>query len=153
MQMKAALRELASRQPHYQVEIRPITFFRESEEIDQAAMQRLAELIHATGYWTVPIPVCLDTGIIMDGNHRFSAARHLNLRSVPCIPLRYEDPRIAIKCWKTGDPLNPAEIVQQILTGGTLPYKTTRHMFSPALPTANIPLAALAEYADWSANS
>jgi hypothetical protein len=151
MQVKTALSELASRHPHYQIEIRPITFFRESEEIDQVAMQRLAELIRETGYWTVPIPVCLATGIVMDGNHRLSAARHLNLRSVPCIPLCYEDPRIAIECWNTGVPLRPAEIVQQILTDGTLPYKTTRHMFSPVLPNSNIPLAALAEYTDWSA--
>lgn len=151
MQVTTALSELASRHPHYQIEILPITFLRESEEIDQVAMQRLAELIRETGHWTVPIPVCMSTGIVMDGNHRLSAARHLNLKSVPCIPLRYEDPRIAIECWNTGVPLKPAEIVQQILADGTLPYKTTRHMFYPTLPQSNIPLAALAEYKDLSA--
>lgn len=138
-----ALSELTSLPPYYQVEIRPIAFFRQSEEIDQIAVMRLAELIHETGYWTVPIPVCLDTGIIMDGNHRLSAARHLNLSAIPCIPLRYEDPRIAIECWKTGVALKPAEIVQQILVDGTLPHKSTRHIFSPALPEAKIPLATL----------
>lgn len=146
-----ALSELASRHPHYQIEIRPITFFRESEEIDQVAVQRLAELIRETGHWTMPIPVCLATGIVLDGNHRLSAARHLNLRSVPCIPLCYEDPRITIECWNTGVPLRPAELVQQILSYGNLPYKTTRHTFSPALPTSHIPLAALAKDTDWSA--
>lgn len=146
-----ALSELTSLPPCYQVELRPIAFFRQSEEIDQIAVMRLAELIHETGYWTVPIPVCLDTGIIMDGNHRLNAARHLNLGAIPCIPLRYEDPRIAIECWKTGVALKPAEIVQQVLAAGTLPHKSTRHIFSPALPKAKIPLTILTGHIDYSA--
>lgn len=141
---RAALSELQRRHGPYAIEIRPITFFRESEEVDRKAVQRLAESIHRTGYWTAPVPVDLDTGIIMDGNHRLGAARHLKLVFIPCIPLRYDDPRVAVECWNTGRPLKPTDIVRQILTAGTLPYKTTRHSFAPTLPTANIPLAALA---------
>jgi hypothetical protein len=129
--------------PHYAIELRPLSFFRESEEIDRGASLRLAEQIQRMGHWTVPIPVDFDTGIVMDGNHRLNAARHLKLAAIPCIPLRYDDPRIAVECWNTGDRLRPDDIVRQILAGGTLPYKTTRHLFAPTLPTANIPLAVL----------
>lgn len=127
----------------YVVELRPPGFFRASEDIDRAAARLLARQIRQAGFWTTPIPVDLDTGIVMDGNHRLRAALHLGLGAIPCVPLRYDDRRIAVECWHTGLALAPADIVRKVLANGRLPYKSTRHRFSPALPQIRIALTDL----------
>ena len=62
---------------------------------------------------------------------------------MPCILLRYGDPRIRVRDWNTGEPFDIARIFRTIACGKMFPYKTTRHFFDPRLPDTPIPLAQL----------
>jgi hypothetical protein len=128
----------------YCVAIRPLGFFRASEEVNEQDVERLAASIARSGVWTAPIPVERDSGIIMDGNHRARAARLLGLHSLPCVLLDYRDPRVTVTEWDSGRPFSLDAIYGAVLHGaGKLPYKTTRHCFALALPHSDIALDIL----------
>ncbi len=128
----------------YDIEIRPLTFLRASEHINEAAATMLAGTIAGEGRWRAPIPVERRTGLVMDGNHRLRAAGLLALTHVPCILLDYDDPKVSVSDWRTGLPYDVARIFREVVHGGRrLPYKTTRHVFVPGLPVSAVALSAL----------
>jgi hypothetical protein len=79
----------------------------------------------------------------MDGNHRIRAALLMGLQYVPCVPLHYNDPRVAVLNWNTGEPFCVDTIHRTIMGNEIFPYKTTKHFFTPVLPTTDIPLNLL----------
>ena len=128
----------------YCVAVKPVSFLRASELVDEAHVCRLAAAIREAGDWTVPIPVERQSGIVMDGNHRLRAAAMLGLRYLPCVLLDYGDPRVSVTHWHTGEPFSVGNICRHILRDKLLfPYKTTRHRFDPVLPRTEIPLSLL----------
>jgi hypothetical protein len=127
----------------YVVAVRPIEFFRPSEEVDVEHVRRLAEEVRQSGTWLAPLPVEAGSGLVMDGNHRLQVARLLGLQRLPCVLLRYGDRRLRVRCWKTGRPFGLDELVEFAALPTVLPYKTTRHSFDPPLPETEIPLSLL----------
>lgn len=129
----------------YCVSVKPISFLRQSEHVDEGHVHSLALTIERLEAWTTPIPIERSTGIVMDGNHRLRAAMLLGLRCVPCVLLDYLDPRVRVTHWRTNAPFCIASIGRRILHDKRLfPYKTTRHSFAPTLPQTEIPLRLLA---------
>ena len=127
----------------YILEMREISYFRPSEEVNADNVRHLAECIAKANFWTAPIPVHRDTGIVMDGNHRIQAARLLGLTHLPCVPMDYGDRRVSVFHWETGEPFAVDHIFRTLDSNNVLPYKTTRHLFSPQLPQTDIPLPQL----------
>jgi len=128
----------------YQITLKPISFFLPSEEVNTNDVQRLAAKIRGNGIWTTPLPVDGATGLVMDGNHRLRAAAMLNLAYLPCVLLNYQNPGLMVLDWQTGMPFDIEHIYRVVVHGKkVLPYKTTRHLFSPALPGTAISLDEL----------
>jgi hypothetical protein len=127
----------------YSIVIKPVSFFRASEEIDLVRVHELMEQIVENSKWIAPIPVEIGNGIIMDGNHRLHAAILLGLKSLPCIPLLYSDPRVQVKDWNTDEPFKIEDIFHKVMNNKVFPYKTTRHAFNPTLPVIDVPLSLL----------
>lgn len=132
----------------YAVDTISTSLLKPSEETNPIDVLRLASEIRAADKWNTAIPIERATGIIMDGNHRFMAAKLLGLKYLPCILLHYDDPRVSVKCWKTGGTFPVDIISKEIIEGGLFPYKTTRHAFSPELPQIDIKLSVLAAQSD-----
>lgn len=129
----------------YEIALRSLRNVQPSEHVDPANVTMLRESIVKAGRWLQPIIVERSQGIVMDGNHRFSAAMQLGLKRVPCILLDYADPRVSVRHWQTGHAFEISEIFTTIARGEIFPYKTTRHSFDPALPVVSIPLEQLFE--------
>uniref|UniRef100_Q46UY9 Transcriptional regulator n=2 Tax=Burkholderiaceae TaxID=119060 RepID=Q46UY9_CUPPJ len=127
----------------YGIAVLPISFFRQSEEVDMEGVWILTELIASDGCWLAPIPVEASHGIVMDGNHRLRAAMRLGLKCLPCIPLCYGDARICVRDWHSGEPFDTRCILHTVAAGALLPHKSTRHFFEPSLPRTSIPLERL----------
>lgn len=87
----------------YGIAVLPISFFRQSEEVDIEGVWVLTDRIVSDGCWLAPIPVEASHGIVMDGNHRLRAALCLGLKRLPCIPLCYGDARICVRDWNSGE--------------------------------------------------
>ncbi|WP_071882835.1 ParB N-terminal domain-containing protein [Chania multitudinisentens] len=135
---------------NYDVVLCPLTLIRPSEEVNKQHVEYLADTITLCQRWVAPVPIERQTGIIMDGNHRYQAAHRLELMCIPCIMLDYSDKRVRVYHWCSGKPFCPDKIRQHIIDcGKVFPYKTTRHQFSPPLPTVEFDLQQLSYIADF----
>ena len=128
----------------YHIELKPIQFLCSSEETDKQHIDYLSHKIVSDGTWTTPIPCEIHTGIIMDGNHRYQVAKQLKLSLLPCILLSYQDNRVKVNYQNSDKPYDIQKIFDVILyQHKLLPYKTTKHYFSPQLPILNMSLTIL----------
>lgn len=128
----------------YHIELKPIQFLCSSEETDQRHVDYLSKKIIGEGIWTTPIPCEINSGIIMDGNHRYQVAKRLNLTFLPCILLNYQDERVKVNHQNSDQPYNIQTIFDVTLhQNKLLPYKATCHYFSPSLPIIGIDLSML----------
>lgn len=119
----------------YDVVLYPLTLIRPSEEVNKQHVDYLADEITRCKRWTTPVPIERQTGIIMDGNHRYQAAKILGLSCIPCVRFDYSDKRVSVFHWSSGELFCPKTIRQHIVDDGMIfPYKTTRHRFAPPLP-------------------
>lgn len=129
---------------NYNVVLCPLVLIRPSEEVNKQHVEYLADKITRCQRWITPVPIELQTGIVMDGNHRYQAAHRLGLTCIPCVMLDYADKRVSVCYWRSGEPFCPNEIRQNIVAHGQIfPYKTTRHHFSPPLPAVEFELQQL----------
>jgi hypothetical protein len=125
------------------VELWLISSLRPSESVSDTDVVELTNVIRNTGIWTHPIPVCEQTGPVMDGNHRLKAAERLGLQRVPVIPLSYLGGRVVVRDRNDGGLFDLARFRLVVDAGTLLPYKTTAHEFEPALPVVSIALNSL----------
>lgn len=103
-----------------------------TEEVDPSRVEELQTKILSDGRWTDPITAHKDAHFVMDGHHRLTVAKRLNLTSLPVVFLGYEDVRVS--AWRDGETITPQDIFAMAQSGRLFPFKTTRHIL-------NIPLA------------
>ena len=115
----------------------------ETEEHDFIRANQLADAIRELGFWTVPIAIEHSMLAIMDGHHRFNAAKLLNLARVPCVLMDYEKSGVTLRSWRSDWDFGVADIFLMVKTFKKFPIKTTRHLFNPAITEIKIPLELL----------
>lgn len=120
-----------------------LDLIQETEEHDFIRANQLADAISEFGFWTVPIAIEYSTLAIMDGHHRFSAAKLLNLARVPCVLLDYEKSGVTLQSWRSDWDIDVDDIFLMLKEGKKFPIKTTRHLFSPSIKEMKIPLDLL----------
>ena len=115
----------------------------ETEEHDFIRANQLADAIRELGFWTVPIAIEHSMLAIMDGHHRFNAAKLLNLARVPCVLMDYEKSGVTLRSWRSDWDFDVADIFLMVKTFKKFPIKTTRHLFNPAITEIKISLDLL----------
>jgi hypothetical protein len=115
----------------------------ETEEHDFIRANQLADAIRELGFWTVPIAIEHSTFAIMDGHHRFNAAKFLNLARVPCVLMDYEKSGVTLQSWRSDWDVDVADFFLMLKEGKQFPMKTTRHLFNPSIKEIMIPLDLL----------
>lgn len=102
----------------------------------------LVRKIRNSGLWRVPILVEATAQAIMDGHHRWTAARRLGLKRVPAVVLTYGDPRLTLSSWN-GNSYTPHDVIRAARTGVPMPQKSTRHILQPGVGVIRVPLSHL----------
>jgi hypothetical protein len=82
-----------------EIKLEEVAKLRIHEEIIPESLQKLTEEITANGYFKHPVIVDSKTLVILDGMHRFAAAKNLGYRFIPVCLVDYENPIILIGCW------------------------------------------------------
>tara|TARA_B110000008_G_C16546438_1_gene394456 strand:- start:39 stop:431 length:393 start_codon:yes stop_codon:yes gene_type:complete len=115
----------------------------ETEEHNSIRTIQLANRIKDLKVWTVPIAIEYSTYGIMDGHHRFNAAKLLNFTRVPCVLLDYKKGRVKLTSWRADWEANVEDIFIKIKQSKKFPYKTTRHIFDPQIEEINVSISLL----------
>lgn len=118
------------------------------EEHDERRALRLARHVERVGVWTAPLVIERDSLVVMDGHHRLRAAQALQLSVLPVVLLSYEEGGVLLQAWRKGEVWSPAAVLSRARSGSLLPYKTTRHLFQPAIGSVGVPLGWLATRCD-----
>ncbi|MCG7533914.1 ParB N-terminal domain-containing protein [Pseudoalteromonas sp. OOF1S-7] len=126
------------------LQLRELSELRPTEQHCPEHAAFLANEISRLMEWTTPIMIDVESGVIMDGHHRYSAAKLLQLKRVPCIALSYKNPLLSVSHWDPLLTISTHQILQAGLTGQLLGKKTTRHQLAKTLPKTAFKLADLA---------
>ena len=128
---------------HDWVALLPRIGLRPHEKYDPDRARALAAEMEASGLWTAPLLIEREHRIILDGHHRWEAAKRLGLRTVPAVLIAYDDPRLSLTAWRLGERWLRRDVIARALSGHLCPIKTTRHTLLPALETIAVRLADL----------
>jgi hypothetical protein len=126
-----------------QVTLLPHDWFLPHEMHDPNRATALAAQIEAHGVWTMPLLVEVSNLVILDGHHRWEAAKRLALAAVPAVLIAYGDPRLSLVSWRERERWSPKDVIARALSGELCPVKTTRHRLQPSLRPIAICLADL----------
>ena len=111
------------------------------EECINERKRLVTDKIRNDNHWIKPIIIDCDNFLIMDGHHRFEAAKELGLKKIPAILVSYDD----IEIWS----LREAEIIskdlirEKALRGSVYPNKTVKHSFPFEIKGCQISLEEL----------
>lgn len=125
-----------------QIVFMSIDQLRHIEDFDQDRVNWLAEKIAREGVWTQPLCVATEMGLIMDGQHRYEAAKKLMLQKVPVVLFNYA----SVPIWSLRPETHEVShslLFDKIQAGSIYPYKTVKHQFPASITECNIPLSEL----------
>jgi len=77
----------------------------------------------------------------MDGHHRLTVAKRLNLKGVPVVLFDYDE--VHVEAWRYGEIVTPDSIIDMATRRKKFPCKTTRHILKTPIPVCNVPLCNL----------
>ena len=96
--------------------------------------------------YTKPLLVDSKTGTILDGHHRFTVGKRLELRLIPAILIDYlMDGRISVKTWPKcqKQSITKQEIIDMAHSGELFPPKTSKHSLDGHMPPIMVSLESL----------
>lgn len=93
-------------------------------------------------------PVIVDRGsmVILDGHHKWTAAKSLGLARVPVILVDYlVDEGVLVDVWPDcgRESIAKTEVLEMGVSGDVFPPKTSRHTLPFKIPSISIPLSDL----------
>lgn len=112
------------------IELYPLSELKQHEEIDEEYLPDLVQHISDDGFLKKPIVIDAETKVIIDGHHRFNAAKQMGLQKIPALPIQYmHDDRIDILPFREDIPVSKQSVLEMASSGKVYPYKTTKHVF------------------------
>jgi hypothetical protein len=114
-----------------------------TEEVNSDFVDTLIAEIGLSGVWTHPLLLEERTFAILDGHHRFEAAKRSGLRRVPAVCVSYNNPQVHLESWRPGKHFTPDDILTRAREGKLLPYKSARHITDFVLPQVRVPISTL----------
>lgn len=109
-----------------------------TEEVDDIHVVALERKIVQQGVWTDPICVHKNALFVMDGHHRLTVAKRLQLEAIPVLFRDYDT--VEVRSWRQGEIITPHSIFEMARSGNKFPVKTTRHIFKGPKPECAVPL-------------
>jgi len=125
---------------NYTIDLLHLSQLSPHEHHDAAHAHKLAREIGTKGVWITPILVAADTFVILDGHHRFAAARALGLDRIPCVLVEYDDPQLQVASWRVARRITKGCVRRAAREGQLMPEKTSRHKLSIKYPPTYVPL-------------
>ena len=120
----------------HSVEVREVSLMllREHEQIESERLRQIREEIQREGRLRHPILVDKQSGVILDGHHRFRAYRELGFETIPCLLVNYHSELVSVQSRRSDIAVSKAEVIRRALSGELFPPKTTQHILHAKSP-------------------
>jgi len=128
------------------VELVPMEVLRPHEQTIPKKVDELEKMTHRWKAYVLPLVVDKNTGVILDGHHRYQVALRFNLLCLPCVLVDYTgDDSIELDVWPNSgrDSITKDEVIEAGLFEKLFPPKTSRHRLPDHLPPISMPLSRL----------
>ena len=112
------------------------------EEVIPSNLEKRVSKMTNKGFYK-PIVIDNDSKVILDGHHKWTAAKLLGLDLVPVIIVDYlQDDTVMVDVWPESgrECITKEEVLEMGISDTVFPPKTSRHSFSFSLPSISIPL-------------
>lgn len=116
---------------------------KQHEEVENDHLLTLLEQIRRDGFIDVPLVVDKNTGVILDGHHRFNVIKQLGFSHSPCLLVDYQSPEIEVTAWREGQKVSKSKVLEAGMSGRLLKPKTSKHNFSDVPQGMKIPFSRL----------
>ncbi len=123
-----------------------IDALRPHEDTHRFRLGEMVEKIQANGFFHKPILVDAVSKTILDGHHKWAAARILSLDILPVVAVDYlRDERITVAVWPDcgKDSITKEEVVETALADRLFAAKTSKHEVAFKIPSIEVPLSRL----------
>tara|TARA_B100001564_G_scaffold112167_1_gene93086 strand:- start:302 stop:742 length:441 start_codon:yes stop_codon:yes gene_type:complete len=118
---------------------------KEHEEIIENNLNIRIKKIKKRGFYK-PIIADNQTNVILDGHHKWNAAKQFGLSKVPTIFVDYfNDSGVQVDVWPEcgKESITKEEVIKMGLSKNVFPPKTSKHSFDFEIPSLSIPLEKL----------
>ena len=118
---------------------------RDHEEVIPDNLETRTSKLLSKGFYK---PIIVDRGsmVILDGHHKWTAAKSLGLARVPVVMVDYlVDEGVLVDVWPDcgKESITKTEVLEMGLSGDVFPPKTSRHTLPFKIPSIRIPLSEL----------
>ena len=122
-----------------------IVSLRDHEEVIPDNLETRTSKLLRKGFYK---PIIVDRGsmVILDGHHKWTAAKSLGLARVPVIMVDYLiDEGVLVDVWPDcgKESVTKTEVLEMGVSGDVFPPKTSRHTLPFKIPSIRIPLSEL----------
>lgn len=124
----------------------PMEVLRPHEQTIPKKVDELEKMTHRWKAYVLPLVVDKNTGVILDGHHRYQVALRFNLLCLPCVLVDYTgDDSVELDVWPNcgRDSITKDEVIEAGLFEKLFPPKTSRHRLPDHLPPISMPLSRL----------
>ena len=115
------------------------------EEVIPDNLETRTSKLLSKGFYK-PIIVDRESMVILDGHHKWTAAKSLGLARVPVIMVDYlVDEGVLVDVWPDcgKESVTKTEVLEMGVSGDVFPPKTSRHTLPFNIPSIRIPLSEL----------
>ena len=115
------------------------------EEVIESNLNSRLVKLKSKGFYK-PIIVDSSSLVILDGHHKWTAAKEIGLSRVPVVIVDYlDDESISVDVWPDSgrSSIKKHEVIEMGLSEGLFPPKTSKHTFGFNIPSIRIPLEEL----------
>ena len=113
------------------------------EEVISGKLEAMKKRLVNSGRFFQPLLIDSASNVILDGHHRWNAAKALGLDLIPVVAIDYlNSEEVSVGVWPGcgRDSITKEEVVKMGVSGNLYPPKTSRHRFSFKLPKIGVPL-------------
>ena len=116
----------------------PLSYLLPHEHVKRHRALEIRRNIEESGVFKRPIVVDRETGTILDGHHRFTAAKIVGIARIPAFLVKYASAEIEVAGWR--DPVTKMDVLKAALTGKLMSPKTSRHLLPFEQERIDLPL-------------
>ena len=128
------------------LEIVDIAWLKQHEEIKPDRLDEVAKEITKAEFFNEPILVDENTGVILDGHHRYNAVLRLGFKRIPAVMIDYlNDNNISVDVWPDcgTEHITKQDVLDMAASGRVFPPKTSKHTINLEIEEIKIPIQEL----------